>query len=345
MLAVRGLQHRYPRAARPSLDGVSFDARAGEVTALLGPNGAGKSTLMALVAGLLPLQRGAIEVDGEPVAALRRRAPQALALAPQGDAFYPMLSLRENLDCFAATAGLRGAAARSRVDELVAAMQLGAQLGQRAARLSGGWKRRLNLAITLLARPRLLLLDEPTAGVDPPSRALLHGLIAGLARDGAAVIASSHLLGELESLAAQVVVIDHGRLRHAGPVDALLADGLQRLVVEPVGELPLGQAAGEATSEAADGATADAVVGQAQAPAGAEASPLTRACEVLAAFGPVSSRDGRVQLELGAGRSPASALAALEAAGIVLRSAHYGRSSLEAAYLALTREDAADVSL
>lgn len=223
VLAVRGLRYRYPRGNVFALDGVDLDARVGQVLGLLGPNGAGKTTLLALLAGLWPADGGTLTLDDEPLAATRACQPQAIALAPQDDAFYPMLSARENLACFAAAAGLAGAKARVRIDTVLAQTQLERHAQQRAQRLSGGLRRRLNLAISLLAAPRVLLLDEPTAGVDPQSRAFLREVIGTLAQEGRIVILSSHLMSDIEALAQQVVILDQGRVLRAGALHELLA--------------------------------------------------------------------------------------------------------------------------
>jgi ABC-2 type transport system ATP-binding protein len=225
---VRGLRYRYPRASVAALDGVDLDAHAGQVLGLLGPNGAGKTTLLALLAGLWSADAGSITLDGAPLAAIRTHQPQAIALAPQDDAFYPMLSVRENLACFAAAAGLAGATARVRIAAVLGQTQLERHAAQRAQRLSGGLKRRLNLAITLLPEPRVLLLDEPTSGVDPQSRAFLREVIGTLAQEGRIVILSSHLMSDIEMLAQRVVILDQGRLLCAGSLPELLAQALAR---------------------------------------------------------------------------------------------------------------------
>lgn len=227
-LVVRGLCYRYPRSSVAALDGVDLDARAGQVLGLLGPNGAGKTTLLALLAGLWTANLGSLTLDDAPLATMRAHQPQAIALAPQDDAFYPMLSVRENLACFAAAAGLAGATARARIAAVLAQTQLERHAAQRAQRLSGGLKRRLNLAITLLPEPRVLLLDEPTAGVDPQSRAFLREVIGTLAQEGRIVILSSHLMSDIEALAQQVVILDQGRVLCAGSLPELLAQAQAR---------------------------------------------------------------------------------------------------------------------
>ena len=224
MLAIRDLAFRYPAGQGAALDGVSLDLQRGEVLGLLGPNGAGKTTLIAHLSGALAPQAGEIRFDGQPLAQVRCTAPTRIAIAPQDYAFYPMLTARENLDCFAAAARLAGARRRERVAACLAFAQLERHADVRAARLSGGLKRRLNLAIALLPEPELLLLDEPTVGVDPQTRAFLLDAVRALARSGTSVLYTSHYMEEIEAIASRVVIIDGGRVLCAGTLAELLQD-------------------------------------------------------------------------------------------------------------------------
>jgi ABC-2 type transport system ATP-binding protein len=223
MLAIRQIGYRYPASAEAALTDVSLIATRGQVLGLLGPNGAGKTTLIALLAGLLRLQTGEITVDDLPLADARARKPTRIALAPQEYAFYPSLTVMENLDCFAGVGGLSGLRQRQRIAECLAFAQIERHARTRADRLSGGLKRRLNLAIALLHEPELLLLDEPTAGVDPQSRAFLLDAVRHLAQSGCAVIYTSHYMEEIEAIADSVVFLDEGRVIKQGPLAELLA--------------------------------------------------------------------------------------------------------------------------
>ncbi len=138
MLSIQELSFRYPAAERASLQGVSFEARRGEVLGLLGPNGAGKTTLISHLAGLLPVQSGAIVIDGLPLAAARAAKPTRIAVAPQEYAFYPMLTVVENLGCFAGAGGLPGKLKQARIASSLAFSQLESYRDVRAERLSGG---------------------------------------------------------------------------------------------------------------------------------------------------------------------------------------------------------------
>ncbi len=224
MLAIRHLGYRYPATEVPALDDVSFDAARGEVLGLLGPNGAGKTTLIAHLAGLLTIQRGEIAIDGQPLAAARAKQPTRIAIAPQEYAFYPSLSVTENLACFAGVGGLAGSERKARIAECLAFAQIERYAKTRADRLSGGLKRRLNLAIAMLHHPELLLFDEPTVGVDPQSRAFILEAVRKLAESGCAVIYTSHYMEEVEAIADRVVFLDEGKVVKQGGLAELLAE-------------------------------------------------------------------------------------------------------------------------
>jgi ABC-2 type transport system ATP-binding protein len=226
------VRFRY-RAGLPwAVEGVSFALGKGEVLGLLGPNGAGKTTLMALIAGLLEAQGGRIERAAEV------GARGGFALVPQEHAFYPMLSCRENLEFFAGALGLHGALKRARVAAAVEAAGLAQVANRRVSECSGGLKRRLNLAIGLVGDPQLLLLDEPTAGVDPQSRAFLLDAVRALRARGKTIIYTSHYMEEAQAVSDRVAIIDHGRLLCCGTLAELLADARGRLYVRVADELP-----------------------------------------------------------------------------------------------------------
>jgi ABC-2 type transport system ATP-binding protein len=222
MLRIRGLVFNYRRAEQPVLSGIDLDLPRGEILGLLGPNGAGKTTLISLISDLLPLQQGDIMLDGEPLEQARRRQPNALALVPQDYAFYPMLSVAENLQFFGGVQGLGGAILRQRIAYCSAFAQLEVFMTKRAGDLSGGLRRRLNLAIGLLADPAVLLLDEPTVGVDPQSRHFLLDSIRGLRDAGKTILYTSHYMDEVEAICDRVAIIDHGRILLAGSLPEVL---------------------------------------------------------------------------------------------------------------------------
>jgi len=209
-------------AARDALRGVDLGIDAGEVVGLVGRNGAGKSTLMSVVAGLVAPVDGRVRIGGrgqDGSLATKRR----VGLAPQDEGIYPTLTVRENLDLFVRLAGRRGAARRRRVEELAEELVLSELLDRRAGQLSGGQRRRVHTALAFAHSPEVLLLDEPTAGVDVETRTALLDAVRRASAAGAAVVYSTHHLHELDQLGCRVAVLDAGRLVADDPIPALLA--------------------------------------------------------------------------------------------------------------------------
>ncbi|MBI2278405.1 MAG: ABC transporter ATP-binding protein [Dechloromonas sp.] len=235
MLAIDGVSYRYRTAAAEALQAVSLDIPAGGVYGLLGPNGAGKTTLISLLAGLLSTTNGRITLDGQPLAEARAANPRAIALVPQDYAFYPMLDVGENLRFFGGALGLGGSKLKAQIDSAIAFARLEQVVGKRAEQLSGGLRRRLNLAIGLLGEPQLLLLDEPTVGVDPQSRHFLLDSIAALPAAGTTVIYTSHYMEEVEAICQKIAIIDQGKVLAEGTLNDILRSA------EPALELHLGQ--------------------------------------------------------------------------------------------------------
>ena len=224
MLKVERLSFRYPGGEETVLHDLTLEIPTGGIFGLLGPNGAGKTTLISILAGQLRAPAGRIAFEGTPLEELRRREPAALGLVPQDFAFYPMLTCAENLRFFAAVQGLGGEQLRGRVAAVAAFARIENVLGRRAGQLSGGLRRRLNLAVGLLTEPRILLLDEPTVGVDPQSRAFLLESIRGLAASGRTIVYTSHYMEEVEAICDHVAIIDAGRLLRTGALEDLLRD-------------------------------------------------------------------------------------------------------------------------
>lgn len=238
MLCVDSIHYRYRSNQQPSLQGVSLHVQKGTCCGLLGPNGAGKTTLISLIAGLMPLQQGAIRFAGELLHQVRNAQPTAIALVPQDYAFYPMLSVRENLAFFAGVQGVSAALQAPRMAQALAFCQLEHVAGRLARELSGGLRRRLNLAIGLLGDPQLLLLDEPTVGVDPQSRHFLLDAIRALCQAGKTVIYTSHYMDEVEALCDTVTIIDHGQVLLQGPLQQVLQQAGQVLHLQLAAPLP-----------------------------------------------------------------------------------------------------------
>jgi ABC-2 type transport system ATP-binding protein len=303
VLELHELRFRYDADAPWAVDGVSFRLRRGEVFGLLGPNGAGKSTLMALIGGLRRPQRGEI-----------RRAPEVaarggFALVPQDHAFYPMLTCRENLEFFAGVLGLGGGRRRERIAAAMAATGLEQVGGKCASKCSGGLKRRLNLAIGLVGDPQLLLLDEPTTGVDPQSRAFLLEIVRGLRAQGRTVVYTSHYMEEVQAVGDRVAIIDYGRLLCCGTLDEVLADANPRLQVRT--EQP---------------------------------PPEAVRATLVADYGldPAAGGDGWLNFAVPAGRPAETVLAGLRQHGVPFTGFSFGSRNLEDVFLKLTHRSLRD---
>jgi ABC-2 type transport system ATP-binding protein len=210
-----------------AVDGVGFHIDRGEIYGLLGPNGAGKTTTISMVAGLLERDSGEIAVDGQAMTTHSVRAKAAIGYVPQDLAIYPDLSGRENLVFFARLYGMPSSRAKARTKEVLEAIGLADRAGDQTKNYSGGMKRRLNIGIALLHEPRLLILDEPTVGVDPQSRNAILEEVRGLSATGVAVLYTTHYMEEAEHLCDRVGIIDHGKL---------IAEGTRRELVSLVGE-------------------------------------------------------------------------------------------------------------
>ncbi|MEL7472124.1 MAG: ABC transporter ATP-binding protein [Planctomycetota bacterium] len=203
-----------------AVDGVSLDVRPGEVLGLLGPNGAGKTTTLSIAAGRLHPTSGEVRLDG--VSPARASARARVGVAPQELALYDELSAYENVALFARLFGVRRRELRERSLSALDRVGLADRAKGRARTFSGGMRRRLNLAMAITHDPAIVLLDEPTAGVDPQSRHAIFDVVASLRQAGCAVVCSTHYLEEAERLCDRVVIIDHGRVLVEGQVAALI---------------------------------------------------------------------------------------------------------------------------
>jgi ABC-2 type transport system ATP-binding protein len=220
MLVAEGLVKRY--GARRALDGFDLTIEPGEIAGLVGHNGAGKTTFVEVVTGLVRPDSGRVSVGGIDVRRDPRGARQRLGLAPQELALYVSATVRDNLRLFAALAGLRRAAVHRAVARVAEELQLTDVLDQRAGLLSGGQQRRTQAAGALVGDAPLLLLDEPTAGADPQTRAALLAAVRERAAAGAAVLYTTHYLPELADLGATLAVARSGRVIARGTQDDLV---------------------------------------------------------------------------------------------------------------------------
>jgi ABC-2 type transport system ATP-binding protein len=212
-----------------AVDDISLSVSAGEIFGLLGPNGAGKSTTMMMVAGLLTPTRGSIELEGQSFSDGRRELRRLMGVVPQDLALYPELTARENLSFFAGLYGLKGPKLRERIDAMLELTGLVDPADRRVATYSGGMKRRLNMGIGLIHEPRLLILDEPTVGVDSQSRSHLLDWVRRLSDGGLGVIYASHYMEEVQAICDRVAVIDHGKM--------LACDTLAKLLERVQGQI------------------------------------------------------------------------------------------------------------
>lgn len=218
VIRIEGLGFQYPGSDTPAIDDLSLHVRDGVLYGLLGPNGSGKTTLISLVMGLLKPSAGRVRLGSD----APDNAPPRVAFVPQEYAFYPQLSVAENLRFFVGVGDLPPRRYRECIANAVAATALEEFLHTRARRLSGGLKRRLNLAIGLVNAPTLLLLDEPTVGIDPHSRHFILESIRAIHRAGTTVVYTSHYMEEVEAMCEDIGILDRGKLIARGNLQELL---------------------------------------------------------------------------------------------------------------------------
>jgi ABC-2 type transport system ATP-binding protein len=304
MIDVESLSKSYGETL--AVSEVSFRAEQGAIFGLLGPNGAGKSTTIGCISGLLQPSSGRVRVLGHDVARAGRAAREALGIVPQELALYEDLSAAENARFFGAAWGMAGKALEERVQDLLE--RVGLATGKTPVKkFSGGMKRRLNFACGIVHRPRVLLLDEPTVGVDPQSRVHLLELVREEAACGATVLYTTHYMGEAESLCDRLAIVDHGKIVAQGTLAELRA---------MVGERDLLRLTGRFGPEAA------------------------RRLGELAELEVVQQSEVQLTLALsGATRRLPAVFTALEAAGADVRETTLTQPSLESLFIKLTGKE------
>jgi ABC-2 type transport system ATP-binding protein len=303
ILRCDGLVKRFGK--RLAVDGVGFSIGPGETYGLLGPNGAGKTTTISMVCGILTRDAGTVQVDGVPLDTNAVAVKAAIGYVPQDLAIYPDLTARENLRFFGRLYGMPRGRLASRIEDVLAIVDLTDRGNERTAQYSGGMKRRLNIAIGLLHQPRLLILDEPTVGVDPQSRNAILASVEALSAEGMGILYTTHYMEEAERLCDRVGIIDQGRI---------IAEGTRRELVSLVGEL-------DRISLAADG----------------DLHAAAAAIERLDGVRGVTVHDGGLDLLVpDARRALPSLLAAATQDGLKVRSVEVVEPDLEAVFLHLT---------
>ena len=302
LVETSGLGKRYGRTW--ALGECTLAIPAGVVAALVGPNGAGKTTTIKMVCGLLDPDAGSITIGGRPVNG-DLTVRQLVGYVPQDVALYPDLTARESLAFLGRLYRLRGRELAARVNEALELTDLQNRGNDRVDSFSGGMKRRLNVAAGLLHRPDLLVLDEPTVGVDPQSRHAILERVAELRHRGMAVIYTTHYMEEAERVCDRVGIIDHGRL---------IAEGTRRELVDQLGQKDRIELSAEGDLDA-----------------------LAAACRSVAGVEAASVSDGAVQIVVGDGRRLLpEVIEAAEHAGVPVRSVDVVEPDLEAVFLHLT---------
>jgi ABC-type multidrug transport system ATPase subunit len=306
MISVRNLFKQYD--THIALDHVDLSVGKGVILGLLGPNGAGKTTLVSILNGLIDFQGGEIEIFGMPLnrelQAIRKRS----SFIPQSLALYDNLTVVENLRFFAGIQKIRGAALRHNIDYALTVNRLHSLRDHRAATLSGGQKRRLNIAIGLLNIPELLYFDEPTAGIDPESRNVILETIRSFKNEGKTVVYTSHYMPEIEKICDEVAIIDHGRIIRQGSLQTMLqGEEGESAVIE------LRQASRVQLEKLVTGHEGVEVIDA--------ATLMTTSCNA---------------------RQMGMLLAALEGECIAVKQVRYGTTSLESLFLRLTSGESSD---
>lgn len=213
-IEVSGLKKSF--GSLQAVKGIDFGVQAGEIFSLLGPNGAGKSTTISMLSGLLQPSGGDARILGHSILSAPDAARAALGVVPQEVALYGDLSARENLTFWGKMYGLRGAALRERVDEVLEVIGLTGRQKGRLDTFSGGMKRRVNIGAALLHRPQVIIMDEPTVGIDPQSRRHILDNVVTLNRQGATVLYTTHYMEEAEELSDHIAIMDQGQIIACG---------------------------------------------------------------------------------------------------------------------------------
>jgi len=307
MVTIRNLLKRY--GEKVALDHLSLEIKKGTIFGLLGPNGAGKTTLISILNGLSDYDEGEVELFGLPLSKNLTEIRRRCALVPQTLAFYENLTVMENLRFFGGIQQIKGDLLKKNIAYAVETNRLGSMLDQKAATLSGGQKRRLNIAIGLLNDPDILFFDEPTVGIDPESRNEILETIKSFKSEGKTVVYTSHYMPEIEKICDEVAIINAGQIIRHGSIESMLSsENADALIIE-VYETPMELL--QACSDAMEGLS---VVDETTLMLNSKASP-----------------------------SVGKALALLEADNIAVKHLRYGTTTLESLFINLTSKGRTDV--
>lgn len=237
LLKIENLTKKFADVA--AVDNISLEIAEGEIFGLLGPNGAGKSTTINIICGLLAMDAGRIELMGRDILKESAPAKRNIGIVPQEIAIYEDLTAYENIAFFAGLYGLRGALLKERVNEALAFTGLSDKAGNRPGGFSGGMKRRLNIACAIAHRPGLIIMDEPTVGIDPQSRNHILQSVKKLNEMGSTIIYTSHYMEEVEEICTRIAIMDHGKVIAEGAKEELKAIVTNtKSVTITVGSLP-----------------------------------------------------------------------------------------------------------
>jgi ABC-2 type transport system ATP-binding protein len=260
VLTCEGLRKTF--GDRVAVDGVGFEIAAGETYGLLGPNGAGKTTTISMVCGLLARDAGSVILQGRGLDTTTIDVKAAIGYVPQEIAIYPDLTATENLRFFGKLYGLSGAELDRRIERILETIGLADRAKERADVFSGGMKRRLNIGLGMLNEPALLLLDEPTVGVDPQSRNAILDAVEALATEGMAVLYTTHYMEEAERLCDRVGILDEGELKAEGTRRELIAlvGEHDRLRIEARGDLQAACAAAQTVAGVTEAVARDGAI-------------------------------------------------------------------------------------
>ncbi|WP_429368876.1 ATP-binding cassette domain-containing protein [Paenibacillus sp. DS2015] len=232
LLEVKDIIKRYKQFL--ALDHMNFSIEEGEIFGLLGPNGAGKTTIINIMSGLTGYDEGEVRFMGKEISRHEMEVKRELGIVPQDIALFEDLTAEENLDYFGRLYGLRGILLKERIDEALTFTGLSDRRKDRPKGFSGGMKRRLNIACAILHHPKLIIMDEPTVGIDPQSRNHIMQSIRRLNEMGSTIIYTSHYMKEVEEICSRIAIVDHGRIMALGTLEELtaLVSTEEKLVIE-----------------------------------------------------------------------------------------------------------------